>query len=86
MNRTRTDEREPTAAELAEIDAEWPVTAAELALLDAEIRILCAPGRCSPLDWRRLRHARRQFLAAEARQASRSGELAATPADAGAVA
>ena len=86
MNRTRTDEREPTAADLAAIEAEWPVTAAELALLDAEIRILCAHGPCSPLDWRRLRHAQRQLLAAEARQASRRGELTATHADAGAVA
>ena len=51
MNRTRTDEREPTAADLAAIEAEWPVTAAELALLDAEIRILCAHGPCSASPW-----------------------------------
>jgi Family of unknown function (DUF6284) len=68
----------PNAADLAAIEARWPVTAAELALLDAEIRILSAPGQGpSPLDWRRLRHAERQLLAAVARQASRRGELAA---------
>jgi hypothetical protein len=82
VSQPRTAEREPTLAELAAIDAEWPVTAAELALLDAEIRVLCAPGRPSPLDWRRLRHARRQLLAAEARQSGRGGELAATAAGA----
>lgn len=63
-------DREPTATELAAIDAEWPVTAAGLALLDAEIRIASALGEPSLMDWRRLRDAERQLLAAEARWVS----------------
>jgi hypothetical protein len=64
-------EKEPTAAELAAIEAEWPVIAAELAVLDAEIRALMAVGGGSPLDWRRLRRAQRQVLAAALRHAPR---------------
>ena len=60
-------EKEPTAAELAAIEAEWPVIAAELAVLDAEIRALMAVGGGSPLDWRRLRRAERQVIATYAR-------------------
>jgi hypothetical protein len=50
---------EPTAADLAAIDAEWPRIDAELALLDAEITMLYAADRGgpSPMDWRRLRRA-----------------------------
>nr|WP_179783511.1 DUF6284 family protein [Micromonospora jinlongensis] len=50
---------EPTTAELAAIDAEWPLIAAELDVLDAEITLLYAEdhGGPSPLDWRRLRRA-----------------------------
>ena len=55
-------EREPTAAELAAIEAEWPVIEAELDVLDAEITALSHPGGPSPLDWRRLRRARRRLL------------------------
>ena len=51
-------EKEPTAADLAAIEAEWPLVEAELALLDAEIRALAAVGGPSALDWRRLRRAR----------------------------
>ncbi len=70
---------EPTAADLAAIEAGWPVTAAELAVVDAEIRIACAPGGPSPLDWQELRRARRQVLAARLRQQpSRSAELEPT--------
>ena len=54
---------EPTAADLAAIEAEWPLIDAELAVVDAEIRIL-STGRPVPLDWRRLRRAERQMLAA----------------------
>ena len=61
------DDREPTAAELAAIEAEWPVVEAELGVLDAEIAALRHPGGPSPLDWRRLRRARRQLLAAQLR-------------------
>lgn len=49
----------PTAADLAAIEAEWPLIAAQLDLLDAEITLLYAEDRGgpSPLDWRRLRRA-----------------------------
>jgi hypothetical protein len=64
-------DQEPTAAELAAIEAEWPLIDAELAVLDAEIRALSAIGGPSPLDWRRLRRAQRRVLAASLRQAPR---------------
>ncbi|SCL15151.1 DUF6284 family protein [Micromonospora inyonensis] len=50
---------EPTAADLAAIEVEWPLIAAELDLLDAEITLLNAVdhGGPSPLDWRRVRRA-----------------------------
>ena len=73
--------KEPTAANLAAIEAEWPLIEAELAVVDAEARLLAA-GRPSPLDWRRLRRAQRRVLSA------RRVRLAATterPCDAGAV-
>jgi hypothetical protein len=54
---------EPTAADLDAIEAEWPVIEAELGVLDAEIAMLAAIGGPSPLDWRRLRRARRRLLA-----------------------
>lgn len=75
MSRDPAGEAEPTATELAAIDAEWPVTAAELAVLDAEIGVLCAPGEPSWLDWRRLRRARQQLLAVR-RASCRSGVAA----------
>jgi Family of unknown function (DUF6284) len=56
----RWDAQEPTAAELATIEAEWPFIDAELAVLDAEIRALSAAGGPSLLDQRRLRRARRR--------------------------
>ncbi len=58
---------EPTAADLAAIEAEWPLVEAELGLLDAEIVALSAAGGPSPLDWRRLRRAERRVLAARLR-------------------
>jgi hypothetical protein len=60
------DERvqgEPTAADLAAIEDEWPLIDAELAVVDAEIRLL-HQGTPAPLDWRRLRRAERRALAA----------------------
>ncbi|KIR64260.1 hypothetical protein TK50_00625 [Micromonospora haikouensis] len=53
------DRPEPSAADLAAIEAEWPLIAAELDLLDAEISLINAAdhGGPSPLDWRRLRRA-----------------------------
>lgn len=64
MTCNASDGNEPSAADLAAIEAEWPLIEAELALLDAEIRVLCAAGRLSPLDWRRTRRAVRRVLAA----------------------
>lgn len=58
------DDQEPTADDLAAIEAEWPLIDAELAELDASIRVLMAEGGPSPLDWRRLRRAERRVLAA----------------------
>ena len=58
---------EPTAADLAAIDAEWPLIDAELSVVDAEIRALSAEGGPSPLDWRRLRRAEHRVLAARLR-------------------
>ncbi len=52
---------EPSAADLAAIEAEWPLIEAELAVVDAEIRLAAAGGR-SLLDWRRLRRAQRRVL------------------------
>lgn len=62
----------PTAADLAGIDAEWPLVAAELDVLDAEIALIYAEDRGGPtvLDWRRLRRA-------EARVTRTAADLAA---------
>lgn len=58
---------EPTAADLAAIEAEWPLIEAALGVVDAEIRALSADGGPSPLDWRRLRRSERRVLAARLR-------------------
>ncbi|MFU8855035.1 DUF6284 family protein [Micromonospora sp. SL1-18] len=59
---------EPTAADLAAIDREWPLIAAELDLLDAEITMLYAEDHGGPtaLDWRRLRRAEARVTRAAA--------------------
>lgn len=64
----------PGAAELAAIEAEWPLIDAELAVLDAEISMLYAADRGgpSPLDWRRLRRAEARVTRTAAELASRS--------------
>nr|BFE75566.1 hypothetical protein GCM10020092_088670 [Actinoplanes digitatis] len=64
----------PSAAELAEIEAEWPLIAAELDLLDAEINLINAADHGGPtaLDWRRKRRA-------EAKVTRVAAELAAPP-------
>jgi hypothetical protein len=69
MNQPRGFDSEPSAADLAAIEAEWPVIEAELGVLDAEIAALAHDGGPSPLDWRRVRRARRQLLAAIGRRA-----------------
>lgn len=58
---------EPTEADLAAIEAEWPLIEAELSLLDAQIVALSTTGGPSPLDWRRLRRAERRVLAGQLR-------------------
>ena len=65
----------PSAADLAAIEAEWPLIAAELDLLDAEINLINAADRGGPtvLDWRRLRRA-------ESKVTRVAAELAARPA------
>ncbi|PSK63071.1 hypothetical protein B0E53_04988 [Micromonospora sp. MH33] len=59
---------EPTAADLAAIEVEWPLIAAELDVLDAEISMIYAEdhGGPSPLDWRRLRRAEARVTRAAA--------------------
>ncbi|MEO3778611.1 DUF6284 family protein [Micromonospora sp. B11E3] len=59
---------EPTAADLAAIEAEWPLIVAELDLLDAEIRLIYAEDHGGPtaLDWRRLRRAEARVTRAAA--------------------
>ena len=69
MNRPWDFEDGPSAADLAAIEAEWPVIEAELGVLDAEIAALTHDGGPTPLDWRRVRRARRQLLAAIGRHA-----------------
>ena len=61
------DREEPTPAELADIEREWPLIDAELAVLDAQIAALSAAGGPSPLDWRRLRRAERRVLSVRLR-------------------
>lgn len=56
---------EPTAADLAVIEAERPLIDAELAWLDAEITLLSAHDRGGPtvLDWHRVRRAESHVIA-----------------------
>ncbi|GAB1695038.1 DUF6284 family protein [Krasilnikovia sp. M28-CT-15] len=72
---------EPTPADLAAIEDEWPLIEAELDVVNAEIAMLYAADRGGPtvLDWRRLRRA-------EARVTRVAAELAAKPAPQKAVA
>jgi hypothetical protein len=53
---------EPTAADLAMIESDWPLIAAELDLLDAQIAYLNAGPSPSVLDRRRVRRAERRVL------------------------
>lgn len=71
----------PTAADLAAIDAEWPVIAAELDALDAEIRALTYGSGLSEIEVRRARRAARVALrpvstSAGSNATSRGGEAA----------
>ncbi|RZU48857.1 hypothetical protein EV385_0586 [Krasilnikovia cinnamomea] len=75
MRKHRRTTDEPTRAELAAIEDEWPLIEAELDLVNAEIANIYAADRGGPteLDWRRLRRA-------EARVTRVAAELAARPA------
>ncbi len=53
---------DPTDAELASIDAEWPVIEAELAELDAVIRIVSASQEPSLIEVQAYRRAQRRVL------------------------
>lgn len=53
---------EPSAADLAAIEAEWPLIEAELDVVDAEAALALAGHRVSELDWRRLRRAEAHAL------------------------
>jgi hypothetical protein len=53
---------EPTAADLAGIEQEWPLIAAELDLLDAQISFINAGPYASDLETRRVRRAARRVL------------------------
>jgi hypothetical protein len=72
--RKRLAHTEPTAAQLAAIDAEWPLIAAEMDVIDAEITMLYAADRGgpSPMDWRRLRRAEATVTKVAAQLADRT--------------
>jgi hypothetical protein len=52
----------PTDADLAAIEAEWPLIEAEMALVDAEILMLTGQGGPTAMDWRRLRRAEARVI------------------------
>ncbi|MFI6680146.1 DUF6284 family protein [Kribbella sp. NPDC050470] len=53
---------DPTPADLAAIEREWPLIAAELDLLDAQIAFINAGPFASVLETRRVRRAERRVL------------------------
>lgn len=53
---------EPSPADLAGIEREWPLIAAELDLLDAQIAFINAGPYASALETRRVRRAERRVL------------------------
>ncbi|MEV6285527.1 DUF6284 family protein [Kribbella sp. NPDC051770] len=65
---------EPSPADLAAIEAEWPLIAAELDLLDAEIREINTEPTASVLDRRRVRRAERRVLATRRELAAQDSE------------
>lgn len=71
-------EQEPTGAELAAIEAEWPEIEADLDVVDAMARMALA-DRPSEIDWRRLRRAEHRALAVRARLTGRSTFRATGP-------
>ncbi len=57
-------DREPTAAELAAIEVEWPLIEADMARLDVEIAALVHGRVVDELAWRRHRRQARRVLGA----------------------
>lgn len=66
-------QQEPSAQDLARIEAEWPLIEAELALLDAELVTLSAGQVPSELARRRVRRAEVRVLAKARAWAARNG-------------
>ena len=67
---------EPTGADLAAIENEWPLIAAELSALDAEIHALTFGAGVDELDVRRVRRQRRQALRVPVTRVRYGGEAA----------
>lgn len=68
---------EPSAADLAGIEAEWPLIAAELDLLDAQIAFINAGPHASELETRRVRRAERRVMRVGRELADRNQETEA---------
>jgi uncharacterized protein DUF6284 len=68
------EDDEPTPADLAGIEREWPLLAADLELLDAEIAFINAGQNASELDRRRIRRAQHRVLEAARDLADRDPE------------
>lgn len=65
MNEHDEPDEGPSLADLAAIEAEWPVIEAEIELVGAEIAVLTGPGhKPTELEWRRLRAAEQALIAA----------------------
>jgi hypothetical protein len=65
---------DPSPADLAATEREWPLIAAELELLDAEIAYINAGPAASELDRRRVRRAQRRVLKVARELADRDPE------------
>ncbi|MEU4193158.1 DUF6284 family protein [Kribbella sp. NPDC026611] len=65
--------QEPSAADLAVIEQEWPLIEAELDLLNAEISVFNAGAAMSALDRRRVRRAERRVMTVKRRLACLAG-------------
>jgi hypothetical protein len=72
----RLPDAEPTGAELAAIEEEWPQIEVGLAVLDAEIRALAYGVGVCELDQRRVRRQRRAALRVPVTRVRFGGEAA----------
>ncbi len=61
-HRSHDPHQDPTAADLAAIEREWPLIAAELDLTDIQTCIWCAEGKTTELDRHRLRRAEQRLM------------------------